>query len=89
MCIRDRLRTITRDINEQNNEIKSNFSEKLNEIRDKIKQQNFDFNKHIKEINTCLNTVKEPVSYTHLDVYKRQMYNEIQCPLTYQHITVS
>ena len=29
----------------------SNFSEKLNEIRDEIKQQNFDINKNLEEVD--------------------------------------
>ena len=49
------LRKMSSDVNEklkeQNNKIMSNFSEKLNKIRDEIKQQNFDINKSLEEVD--------------------------------------
>ena len=110
---------INSKFDEQKNEINDKLNEqnsKFDEIRNEIKQQNFDFNKHIKEINTRCDSIKEQilesvnhkfdeqikpnppilnaipklhkpnnpirplmpegsimtVSYTHLDVYKRQ-----------------
>ena len=43
-------------LNEQNDKIKNNFTEKLNEIRDEIKKQNFNFSKQVNEIDTRCNS---------------------------------
>ena len=61
MCIRDSSRFDANDtkMNELNIKNEINF----NDIRDEIKQQNVNINKRIRA-----------VSYTHLDVYKRQIY---------------
>ena len=68
---KNEIKEIKSSFNEKLDEQNSRFNEqnikfdiqnsKFDEIRDEIKQQNFDFNNHIKEINTCFDTIKEQV----------------------------
>ena len=63
------------EINIQNAKFEDNINKRLNEMDEcfnTIKQQNFSFSERINEIDTHCTNIKEPVSYTHLDVYKRQ-----------------
>ena len=71
----------------QNNELREQsikFDEKLDEMKNEIKEQNDNFDKHFEELNMKMNKVDDnsksreidkvdTVSYTHLDVYKRQV----------------
>ena len=43
------------------------------EIRDRFDTLSADLKNLILERNVCLNNMYDPVSYTHLDVYKRQL----------------
>ena len=42
-------------------EQKSNLNAKFDEVRDEIKQQNFNFNKQMNEINTRCDSIKEQI----------------------------
>ena len=68
MCIRDRLREISSKLENENNQIKIKISELSDENQhiDILKNEN-------KQMAEEIAAYEEPVSYTHLDVYKRQV----------------
>ena len=57
-------------------EQKSHFNAKFDEMNTQNVKFEISMNKRLNEMEECVNTIKEqvvePVSYTHLDVYKRQ-----------------
>ena len=62
MCIRDSLRTLVNVYNRQANEDKNEISFRTEQF----------INQRLEKINNELGNTEGPVSYTHLDVYKRQ-----------------
>ena len=72
MCIRDRYNNVKRQTEIVNEQVKtkiSNLDDKVKQINETVKNQIEIQSREVE--NKYVETV-EPVSYTHLDVYKRQ-----------------
>ena len=58
------------------NNIDKKFDKRLCDMKQQSVKLEGNINKHLNEMDECVNTIKA-VSYTHLDVYKRQIYNTV------------